>query len=77
MLPKLNMMGDTKMLGDGVITSITKKTLETRSWFKFGTLMMWVIQICTTKNFQERIIWHFSVEKLIGDPLEMEEREPD
>lgn len=47
-LPKLNMMENTKMHGDVVITSITfvfnaitTKKIETRSWFKFGTLMIW------------------------------------
>lgn len=39
-----------KKLNDWVITSIafvfnviTKKATKTRSWFKFGTLMMWKI----------------------------------
>jgi len=46
MFPKLHMMINTKMLGYGIIATITflsetiiKKTTESGSWFKFGAFV--------------------------------------
>ena len=74
MFPKLNMTRNTNTIGYGIIATITflsetitKKTTESGSWFKFGAF------VCrkgdktnTTKNPKQGIVRDFTIEKLKG-----------
>ena len=72
MFPKLHMTRNTKTFGYGIIATIkflsetiTKKTTESRSWFKFRAF------VCrkgdktnTAKNSKQGIVRVFTIEKL-------------
>ena len=72
MFPKIHMTRNMKMFGYGIIAmitflseTITKKTTESGSWFKFGAFMCRKgDKTNTTKNSKQGIVRVFTIEKL-------------
>ena len=72
MLPKLHMTRNTKTFGYGIIATITflsetitKKTTESGSWFKFGAFVCRKAEKTnTTKKLKQGIVRVFTIEKL-------------